>query len=197
MFTRSVQNVPRAPILPSLRHFRRSPIPGGFRVWSATMAKTVTSPAVVVVDARATAREGFITAAVTDYGAAKVYALQCLEDFGAEFWVKDSKGYAQWETERDTLRDGLKAKGHTNPRQVIRRLIATAQGDKGRGTGEVRGLCERAAADIGKIYTAFRREEKTEGGLSTKEKAWLLSIGKALADNGVDLGALIPKTKTK
>jgi len=158
------------------------------------MAKTVTSPA---ADKRASAREGFITAAVTDYGAAKVYALQCLEDFGTEFWVKDSKGYAQWETERDTLRDGLKAKGHSNPRQVIRRLIATAQGNKGRGTGEVRDLCVRAEKDIGKIYTAFRREEKTEGGLSAKEKAWLLSIGKALADNGVDLGALIPKTKTK
>jgi hypothetical protein len=158
------------------------------------MAKIVTSPA---ADKRASAREGFITAAVSDYGAAKVYALQCLEDFGAEFWVKDSKGYAQWETERDTLRDGLKAKGHTNPRQVVRRLIATAQGNVGKGTGEVRDLCTRAAADIGKIYTAFRREEKTEGGLSTKEKAWLLSIAKALADNGVDLNALIPKTKTK
>lgn len=159
------------------------------------MAKTVTVPAAVVVDARATAREGFVDAAVSDYGKAKVYALQCLDDFGAEFWVKDAKGYAQWETERDILRDSLKAKGHTNPRQVIRRLIATAKGDKGRGAGTVRDLCERAAADIGKIYTAFRREEKTEGGLSTKEKAWLLSIAKALADNGVDLNTLIPKTK--
>lgn len=161
------------------------------------MAKTVTVTTAASAEARITAREGFITAAVTDYGAAKAYALQCLEDFGAEFWLKDSKGYAQWETERDALRDGLKAKGHTNPRQVVRRLIATAKGDagNGKGTGEVRDLCKRASEDIGKIYTAFRREEKTEGGLSAKEKAWLSSIAKALADNGVDLNTLIPKTK--
>lgn len=160
--------------------------------------KTVTTPAADAAPATLEeARSGFVTAAVSDYGAAKVYARVCLDKFGPAFWLKDSAGYVLWDKERDALRDALKAKGHSNPRQVVRRLIATAQGDKARGTGEVRELPERAEAEIGKLYTAFRREEKTEGGLSATERKWLAGIGKLLADNGVDLSTLIPKTKTK
>ena len=158
--------------------------------------KTVTSPASTEAPlSREQLRDDFINAAVTDYGATTRYAAQLLKDFGAQFWVKDSTGYAAWETERDSVRDTLKGRGHTNPRQAIRRILAAAIGGATRGTGGVRDLCDRAKVDIGKIYTAFRREEKTEGGLSKTEKAWLLSIGKCLADNGVDLNALAPKTK--
>lgn len=162
------------------------------------MAKTVTTPAPADVQEPATleqARAAMVTAAVSDHGAAKTYATFCLNAFGPAFWVKDSEGYAGWDKERDALRDALKAKGHSNPRQVIRRLLAAAMGTSGRTGNTTRTLPERCEKDIGGIYTALKREEKTEGGLSAVERKWLSGIGKLLADMDVDLNALLPKIK--
>jgi len=161
------------------------------------MSKTiVTTPAADVAPATIEqARAAMVTAAVSDHGAAKTYAAFCLNAFGPAFWVKDSKGYAGWGKERDALKDALKAKGHTNPRQVVRRLLAAAMGTSGRSGNTTRELPERCEKDIGSIYTALKREEKTEGGLSAVERKWLAGIGKLLADMNVDLNALLPKVK--
>lgn len=143
----------------------------------------------------AEARSGFVHAAIGDQTSAKAYAAFCLAEFGAQFWVKDAAGYKAWDKERDTLRDELKGKGHSNPRQVIRRLLAEAMGTKAKGKGGLRELPERCEQDIGGCYTALKREEKAESGLSAAERKWLAGIGKLLAEMGVDLNKLLPKAK--
>ena len=165
----------------------------------ATRVITPTAPAVTAEGPKtlAEARSGFVHAAVGDDLSAKAYAAFCLAEFGPEFWVKDSKGYAAWDKERDTLKDELKGKGHTNPRQVVRRLLAHAMGKQNKGKGGLRELPQRCEEDIGGCYTALKREEKAESGLSATERKWLLGIGKLLADMGVDLNKLLPKTTAK
>lgn len=171
------------------------------------MEVTVTSvaalePALSLVEAR----EGFVGAVGAEYGAAKVYANELIEQFGT-FWIEaahDAPGASMdaFRAERAELYKGLKAAGHTNPsvklKQVkdhARRIVAERAAQEAREAGEepapsegegsgkreVRSVQRRMVEELQDLYKFCKKQVLNEQQVNA-----FRSIGQALRDLGVN-----------
>lgn len=167
----------------------------------------------------ASAREGFIAANDTVYGAGKVYAQTLIHDFGVA-WISGDTANGVKE-EKEVLYKGLRERGHTNPSvkwsQVKKHgenILAQAEHDAAVGEkieqGMTREEAEKAVAaeeEAAKTNGANERKsvqrrmvedlsglysfcKRNKDDLNDKqEKAWALVSG-ALAELGVDISLL-------
>ena len=169
------------------------------------MDTTITIPASVTPEQVTTARDEFVGALSSSYGAGRRYAAVLVGLLGTA-WItmphdqKGAEGDAM-RAERDALYACLKAAGHSNPsvkwKQIkgyALELTAEPEGEGEEGEGEGSGKAKhtrttqlRLIEELTALHKLCKREAKT---LTEPQRKASLHISAALADMGVDLTKL-------
>ena len=150
----------------------------------------VTTPANSVRPSLVAAREAAADALVRGYGATKAYASELTTEFGAGWYEADADVKADVAAEKKAFYALLKSGGHSNPSVAWGRVVKEAKAmdadpEEG-GANHTRSLTLRLIEELTKLHKAGGKAEVK----GDKEARALIFVASALAEMGVDIGAL-------
>lgn len=136
-------------------------------------------------ETRETLRAQAADLAMRGYGVTTRYAQVMINDFGANFWRKDSPSFKAGQEERAAYLSILKAQGHTNPSQewgrILKKADAICNPPEPGGANDTSSLLVRQIDWLKTMFKSGRREEK-KSGFTDKEKEIHLAVMKILRE---------------